>query len=475
LGESLATIQKYDAPVEQATTPSLDALKAYSLGLKTWSLKGADASIPLFKRAVELDPNFAMAYGRLGTAYATGTVAAGLSNLNIRKAYELREKVSDRERLYLESHYYHIATEELERAAEIYELWEQTYPRDPVPSDNLVSVYSSLGNLEKALEQAQLTMRLSPERIESYEDLSSAYIQLNDWNNADTVLRRAEGLKLESENLSWSWYFLSFQKGDVVGMNSVAATTRNRPHMEAPVLAWQAFLEIYQGHPKRSLDLWRRSVESAKKDGTVERAATLQVLAGRIEGILGFSSQAYADAEAALRLAKNQGTEAEAALILALIGDIPRVRKLAAELDKKYPLSDPIQRNILPTIRAEIALHLKDADSAIERLRVASPYDFGMGMSGPTDTCYVRGQAFLMQRNGHAAAEEFQKIVDHPGLMGLDPVGVLAHLSLARAYALQADTAKSRAAYQDFLTLWKDADSDIPILQQAKAEYAKLN
>jgi DNA-binding winged helix-turn-helix (wHTH) protein/tetratricopeptide (TPR) repeat protein len=474
LGESLATIQKYDAPVEQATTPSLDALKAYSLGLKTWSLKGADASIPLFKRAVELDPNFAMAYGRLGTAYATGTVAAGLSNLNIRKAYELRERVSDRERLYLESHYYHFATEELERAAEIYELWEQTYPRDPVPSDNLVSVYSSLGNLEKALEQAQLTMRLSPERVESYEDLSSAYTQLNDWNNADTVLRRAEGLKLESENLSWSRYFLSFQKGDVVGMNSVAATTRNRPHMEAPVLAWQAFLEIYQGHPKRSLDLWRRSVESAKKDGTVERAATLQVLAGRTEGILGFSSQAYADAEAALRLAKNQGTEAEAALILTLIGDIPRVRKLAAELDKKYPLSDPIQRNILPTIRAEIALHLKDADSAIEQLRVASPYDFGMGMSGPTDTCYVRGQAFLMQRNGRAAAEEFQKIVDHPGLMGLDPVGVLAHLGLARAYALQADTAKSRAAYHDFLTLWKDADADIPILQQAKAEYAKL-
>jgi DNA-binding winged helix-turn-helix (wHTH) protein/tetratricopeptide (TPR) repeat protein len=475
LGESLASIQKHDAPPEQASTPSLDAFMAYSMGLKTWSLKGANASIPFFKRAVELDPNFAMAYGRLGTAYATGTVEAGLSILNIRKAYELRDRVSDRERLYLESHYYHYATEQLEKAAETYELWEQVYPRDPVPSDNLVSVYSSLGKLEQALAQAKLTMQLSPDRVESYEDLSGAYLQLNDWVETEAVLTQAEVRKLESENLSWAGYFLNFQKGSIEGMNRVATSTRDRTHMGAPVLAWQAFFEAYQGHAKKSWELWRRSVESAKKEGTPERAATLQVLAGRIEGALGLSSQAHADAEAALKLAKNEATEAEAAVTLAQIGDAPQAIRLASELDKEYPLSDLIQRDILPTIRAELALHRKEADSAVEQLRVASPYDLGMGMSGPTDTSYVRGKAFLMQRNGRAAAAEFQKIVDHPGLMGLDPVGVMARVGLARAYALQGDMVKSRAAYQDFLTLWKDADPDIPILIQAKAEYAALN
>jgi DNA-binding winged helix-turn-helix (wHTH) protein/tetratricopeptide (TPR) repeat protein len=473
LGESLSTIQKYDAPVEQATTPSLDALKAYSLGLKMWSLKGAYASIPFFKRAVQLDPNFAMAYGRLGTAYGTGTVETGLSISNIRKAYELREKVSDRERLYLESHYYQIATAQLEKAAEIYELWEQIYPRDPVPSDNLVSVYSSLGNLDKALEQARLTMRLSPDRVESYEDLSIAYVQLNYWDDAEAVLKQAEERKLESEILSWGSYFLSFIKGNTGEMKRIAATTSDKPGMEAPVLAWRAFLEAYQGHPKRSWDLWRRSVESATKDGALERAATLQLCAGRMKAVLGFSSQARADAEAALRLAENVETEAAAALILAHVGDISRARRLAADLDKKYPLDESIQRNFLPTIRAKIALHLKDADSAVEQLRVTSPYDLGMGMQS-TNTSYVRGEALLMQRNGRAAAAEFQKIVDHPGLMGLDPVGVLAHLGLARAYALRGDIGKARIAYNDFLALWKDADPDIPILKQAKGEYAKL-
>jgi eukaryotic-like serine/threonine-protein kinase len=473
LGESLASIQKYDAPPEQATTPSLEAFKAYSLGLRIWSSKGANASIPFFRRAVELDPNFAMAYGRLGTAYATGTAETGLSTLNIRKAYELREKVSDRERLYLESHYYHYATEELEKAAETYELWEQIYPRDPVPSDNLVSVYSSLGKLEKALEQAQLTIRLSPDRVESYEDLCGAYVQLNYWDEAEAVLKQAQERKLESESLSWGLYFLSFHKGDVPGMNRVATATRDRPHMEAPVLAWQAFLEAYQGHAKRSRDLWRRSVESAKKDGAPERAATIQLIAGYIEGVLGLSSQAHADAEAAMRLAKNEGTESGAALTLAHLGDVPQAMRLAAELDKQYPQSDLIQRIFLPTIRAEIALHHEDADSAVKQLRATSPYDLGMGMSGP-NTSYLRGQALLLQRNGRAAAAEFEKIVDHPGMTGLDPVSVMAHLGLARAYALQGEIPKARAAYQDFLMLWKDADPDISILKEAKAEYAKL-
>jgi eukaryotic-like serine/threonine-protein kinase len=474
LGESLATVQKYDAPVERATTSSLEALQAYSLGVKTWSVKGANAAIPFFKRAVELDPQFAMAYGRLGTAYASGTVEVGLSMQNIRKAYELRGRVSDRERLYLESHYYHYATEELERAAEIYELWEQIYPRDQAPSDNLVSVYSSLGKLEKALEQAQITMQLAPGIVASYESLSSSYIQLNRWEEAEKVLKHAEDRKLESEGLSWGRYFLSFRKDDVAGMNRVALTTRDRLGMEAQVLGWEAFREAHQGHPKKSRELWRRSVESAMNGGDLERAASLRLSAGRMETVLGYPSEGRADAEAGLRLAANRDTETQAALIFACVGDISRARRLAAELDKKYPLSDSVQRIFLPTIRAEIALHFKDADSAVEQLRVTSPYDFGMGMSGPTDTSYVRGQAFLLQRNGPAAAAEFQKTVDHPGLIGLDPVCALAHLGLARAYALQADTAKSRAAYQDFLTLWKDADADIPILQQAKAEYAKL-
>jgi eukaryotic-like serine/threonine-protein kinase len=475
LGESLASVQEYATPLSEATTPSLEALKAYSLGRKTGNEKGENASLPFFERAVEIDPKFALAYAMLAVLY-NNFGEAGRSAENARKAYELREKVSERERLVIESYYYMFATGELEKAARVYELWQQTYPKDPLPYINLAVISSVLGNLEKALEEQQEVMRLQTNERLLYTNLGAYYVNLNRLDEAEAVYKHAEGSKLESEFLLWNRYLLAFLKGDTAQMARMASAAMGKPGTEDVLLAAQADTEAWYGRLKNAHDLTLRAMDSARRNDAKETAATYQEAAALREVESGYGRQARADADAALELAPNRDVRAMAALAFARAGETARSEKLAAELDKTFPLDTLMQRYWLPTIRAAVALDRKDPNRAVELLKIASGIELGTPANVNVFLCpvYLRGEAYLMLHDGKAAAAEFQKFIDRYGLVVNFPWGALARLGLARAYALSSDTMKAEAAYDKFLTLWNDADPDIPVYKQAKAEYATL-
>jgi serine/threonine protein kinase/tetratricopeptide (TPR) repeat protein len=475
LGESLSSVQKYATPVEEATTPSLEALKAYSLGVKTVYAKGGTPALPFFKRAVELDPNFAMAYAWMSILYFNLN-EVGRAAENIRKAYDLREKVSERERFLIEGNYYLTATGELEKAAQTFELWQQTYPRDELPYTELGCISVYLGNWEKALGGFREALRLEPNMVANYLNLGIAYTTFNRLDEAEAVYKQAEERKLENEFLLQSRYWLAFLKGDAAQMAQLVSAAMGKPGSEDLLLATQADTEGWYGKLKNAHELTGRAMDSAQHNDAKESAAAYQAEAAVREVESGNRQQARAEAKAAVKLAPNRDVRAIAALALARAGDTAGAEKLAAELDKTSPLDTLVQRYWLPTIRAGVALERKDPNRAVELLKVASTIE----LSAPTNLtiflcpAYLRGEAYLMLHDGNRAAVEFQKFTDHRGLVVNFPWAALARLGLARAYAMQGDTAKARAAYQDFLTLWKDADPDIPILQQAKAEYAKL-
>ena len=479
LGESLSSVQKYATPLEEATTPSLEALKAYSLGRKTWFAKGATAALPFYKLAVELDPNFAMPYAAMANAYGQlGETGRGAENA--RKAYELREKVSGRERFSIEAGYYLNVTGELEKAAQAYELWQQTYPRDQVPYASLPFISGSLGHYEKALEESEEILRRSPNNQTNYGNVGAALINLNRLDEAEAVYKQAEERKLEGEQSGL--YSLAFLKGDTAEMARSVSAAMGKPGIEDFMLATQADTEAWYGKLKNASELTRQAMDSAEHNDAKETAAAYQVAAALREVESGNREQARADANAALKLAPNRDVREMAAVVLALAGDTAAAEKLAAALDTTFPLDTMVQRYWLPTIRAAVALAHKDPNLAIEQLRkVGSPLELGEPTIVNVYLCpvYLRGEAYLMLQDGSAAAAEFQKFIDHYGLVGNFQWGALARLGLARAYALDAanDPAardKARTAYQNFLTLWKDADPDIPIYQQAKAEYARL-
>ena len=476
LGESISSVQKYATPVEEATTTSLEALKAYSLGEKTRLAKGETASLPFFKRAVELDPKFAMAFRALARGYSNVN-EVGRAAEYARKAYDLREKVSERERFSVEGFYYLTSTGELEKAAQTFELWRQTYPRDEVPPLDLGFISACLGNFEKALEEARESLRLEPNDGTSYLNVGNAYTQLNRLDEAEAVYKQAEERKLERENLFEYRYQLAFLKDDAPKMAQLASAAMGKPGAEDLLLASQADTEGWYGRLKNAHELTHRAMDSAERNDAKESAASYQAAAALREVESGYREQARTDANAALKLAPNHDVKVVAALALARTGDTSGTEKLAVELDKNYPLDTLVQRNWLPTIRAAVALERKDPNKAIELLKDASAVELGQATSGlQIFLCpaYVRGEAYLMLHDGKAAAE-FQKFIDHRGVVVNFPWGALARLQLARAYAMQGDTAKAKAAYQDFLTLWKDADPGIPILIAAKAEYAKLH
>jgi tetratricopeptide (TPR) repeat protein len=471
LGESLSSVQKYATPVQEATTPSLEALKAYSLGHKMSLAKGDTAALPFFKRAVELDSNFAMAYASMAVAYFNlNEVGRGAEYA--RKAYELREKVSERERLAIEAVYYTYTTGELEKVAQVNELLQQTYPRGFASYAELGYVATLLGNWEKALEEFREALRLGPDFVVNYLNLGFAYQSLNRLDEAEAVFKQAEEHKLEGEYLLANRYQLAFLKGDSAKMVQLASAAMGKPGTEDQLLAMQADTESWYGKLKNAHELSGRAMDSAQHNDARESAASYQAAAALREVESGNREQARAEANAALKLAPNRDVRAIAALALARAGDTAGAEKLAAELDKTYPLDTLVQRYRLPTIRAAVALERKDPNRAIEQLKVTSAIE--LGDQGDLTPVYLRGEAFLMLRDGSATAAEFQKFIDHRGVVVNSPLGALARLGLARAYAMQGDTAKAKTAYQDFLTLWKDADPDIPILKEAKAEYAKL-
>ena len=406
---------------------------------------------------------------------ATST-KSGRAAENARKAYELREKVSERERFSIEGNYYLIATGELEKAAQTYELWQQTYPRDDAPYSSAGSYFRRPGKLGKGIGGISRGAAPGAKYVVNYVNLGFAYMTLNRLDEAEAVYKQAEERKLESEFLLQSRYRLAFLKGDAAQMAQLVSAAMGKPGAEDLLLATQADTEGWYGKLKNAHELTRRAMDSAQHNDAKETAAAYQAAAALREVESGNREQARAEANAALKLAPNRDVRAIAALALARAGDTAGAEKLAAELDKTFPLDTLVQRYWLPTIRAGVALERKDPNRAIELLKVASTIELGEPTNLTIFLCpvYLRGEAYLMLHDGNRAAAEFQKFIDHRGLVVNFPWGALARLGLARAYAMQGDTAKARAAYQDFLTLWKDADPDIPILKEAKAEYAKL-
>ena len=480
LGESLSSVKKYDVPLEAATTPSLEALQAYSSGQKMRPSKGDSAALPFFKRAVEIDPNFARAYVALSACYATLNEFERAAE-NARKAYDLRDKVSEWERFHIMANYYLIATGELDKAAQTFEQWQQVYARDEVSHSGLGYIYSLLGSLEKALAEDREAMRLEPNDWASYSSLMSDYMSLNRLDDAEAVYKEAEERQLEVEFLLMNRYQLAFLKGDSDGMARLASEAMSKPGTEDVLLATQADTEAWYGRLSNARELTWRAIDSAKHNDAPEAAASYQAKAALREVEAGKRKEAMADANAALKLAPNRSVRAMAALAMARAGDTSTAEKMAADLDKTYPLDTLVQSYWLPTIRAAIALERKEPSRAVELLKVTIP----MELSSPVLVnvvlypIYLRAEAYLMLHDSRTAAAEFQKFIDHRGLVANFPLGALARLGQARAYALDALTDppagdKARRAYQDFLTLWKDADPGIPILIQTKIDYAKL-
>jgi serine/threonine protein kinase/Flp pilus assembly protein TadD len=472
LGESLATLQKFDVPVE-ATTPSLEALKAYSMGITTGRTKGDAEAIPFMKRAIELDPNFAMAFVGLGVEYANlgqASLAAGYA----KKAYDLRERVSDREKYRISAFYFQFVTGELEKGTQAYELWAKTYPRDLVPHANLGSMYSSLGQYEKAAAETEEGQRIEP-TLTGYGNLAGIYTNLNRLDDARALLQQAEASKLDGLIIRADRYLLAFLQGDALGMQKQLDWASGRPGEEDQMLSLHSDTQAYFGRLSQARDLSRRAVDAAVRGDSNETAALWQANAALREAEFGNAAAAKQQIAAALAKAPGRDVRVLAAMTLARVGETARAKATVEQLEKSEATNTMLKIYWLPTIRAAIELNGGSSSQALIDLEAPAPYELG-GPSpfGNLYPVYVRGQAYLAAHNGVAAAAEFQKILDHRSIVLNSPLGALAHLQLGRAYALSGDSAKARSAYQDFFNLWKDADPDIPILKEARAEYAKL-
>ena len=449
LGETLSTVQTLGTPLEQATTPSLEALQAYSLGRKAMAAADFAAAVPFFQRAIRLDPNFAMAYARLGTNYRNrGEPSLGTEN--IRKAYELRERVSEPEKFYIESHYDEIVTGDLEKARQVYELWAQTYPRDWVPRTDLFVIYGDFGQYDKAQAEARESFRLAPNAL-GYVNLASAYLFLDRLEEALSTAEKAQAKKLDSPDLHSVLYQLAFLQNDAAGMAKQVAWAADKPGVEDKLLGAEADTAAYSGRLREAREFSRRAVDSAERAQEKEVAGD-EADAALWEALSGNAVEARQRAAATPGLSNGRDVQYEAALALAVTGDASRAQTLADDLGKRFPEDTIVHFNYLPTIRAQIALSRSDSSKAIEALQAAAPYELGVGGLLPI---YVRGEAYLAAHEGSEAAAEFQKILDHRGVVINSTIGALAHLGLARAYALSGDTAKSRTAYQDFLALWE--------------------
>jgi serine/threonine protein kinase len=475
LGESLASVQKYDAPAENVTTQSLEALQAYSLGYQAQMVKGnPTAAVSFFQRAISLDPNFAMAYARLGTNYSN-LHQTSLAAENTRKAYELRERVSEREKFYIVSHYEQVVIGNQEAARKTYELWAQTYPRDNIPPASLGFINFLLGDDEKALAATQEMTKRDPGSGLSYLNLVSLYVQVNRLDEARATAQEAQAHNLDSPSIHFSLYDIDFLQHDAAGMEREAAALLGKPGFEDLMLDTESDAASYGGQFAKARELMRRASDSAQRADEKEVAAAYEAEGAAREALVGNLGPAKQQAQAALALSEGKDVEAVSAIALGLAGDSPQATRLAADLAKRFPEDTFVQFEYLPMIHAAVALQSGSATKALEALALAAPYELGSIGGLTLFPVYLRGQAYLAARQGSAAAAEFQKIVDHPGIRPTFAEHSMSKLGLGRAYAMTGDAAKARAAYQDFFALWKDADPDIPILKQAKAEYAKLN
>ena len=476
LGESLPSIQKYDAPLEQATTSSLEALKAYGLALSTSEKLGDFAAVPFFERAIELDPNFALAYGQLAAIYRNRGETE-LARKNATKAYELRDRATEFERLSIESWYHYYVTGNLEKASTAFEITRQAHPDEPRTLNDLGTIYGSLGLFDRAVELYRASLRVDPVSEATSANLAISLMALGRIDEAGAVLKELGQRGFQSEYLLQVNYWRAFLLNDTQEMSRLLSLSTGVLGAQSILLSEQANTEAYFGNFRKARQLSLIAAGQMQIEGQKEAAGLCFAQAAIREALIGDAAQARDFISRALHLSHGQNVVALAALVMARTGDSLKPIPIAEQLDKDYPSNTFVQKYWLPIIRAETELHQDRALQAVDTLNVVGPFDWAAPDALAISTlfpAYERGQAYLAAGEGGKAAAEFQKLIDHPGMVLNFPLGALARLGLARAYAMQRDTAKARAAYQDFLTLWKDADRDIPILIAAESEYAKL-
>jgi Tfp pilus assembly protein PilF len=477
LGESLASVQKYEAPPEDVTTSSLEALQAYSLGSQAINVANDYiAAIPFFERATDLDPNFAMAYLRLGQSYQPQG-ELGRAAESTRKAYQLRERTSEKEKLTISSFYEYIVTGNLEAARSSYELWANTFPRDDEPQNSFWFIDAAFGEYEKSHAAALEAAKLNPGSANNIVSVVYSDQWLNQLDNAKAAAQDARARNLESPWIPLVLYNVDFLAHDAAGMEREAAGAMGKPGIEDQILFLESETAAYGGAFAKSQELTRRAADSALRAKEKETAAEYLAHSSLREALAGDMALAKQHAQAALAQANGKHVEAFSAIALGLSGDSASAERIAGDLGKRFAEDTIVRFDYLPMIHAAISLRNGNAAEAIQALATTAPYELGHTNSAFTFALYpiyLRGEAYLAAKQGAAAQAEFQKILDHSGVVGNQSIGAFAHLGLARAYALEGDIPKARAAYLHFLTLWKDADADVPILKEAKAEYSKM-
>jgi eukaryotic-like serine/threonine-protein kinase len=488
LGESLATVRKFDVPLVQATTSSLEALKALSLGRKASDEKGPGAALPYDQRAIALDQNFAMAYRAVGIDYANLS-ELGRASEYFTKAFQLREHASEREALTISAEYYSYATGELDKAAQTFQEEMEVYPREDAAYVNLGLVYGAQGQYEKATEITRQVAHRAPDAVSEYENLANYALALQRFDETRQVIHEAQVRKIDDFILHNAAYALAFIGTDSSSMAEQQRWFASKPEFENVGLALASDSEAYGGHLAKARELTKRAVSSAVRADNKENGAVYLAIAAQREAAFGNAARARQTAAETLKLAPaSQGAESEAALAFAMAGDTARAESLAQDLKKRFPLDTQVQSLWLPAVQAQLALDRKDPAAAINELQTASTVELGQIPFVNNISClysvYVRGEAYLAAGQAEPAAAEFQKILSHSGIVWNCWTGALAHLGVTRATALRAKTSQGKdahearvralAAYKDFFTLWKDADPDVPILKQARAEYEQL-
>ncbi len=468
LGESLASIQKFDKPLAEATTPSLEALKAFTAGDTRMFLAENLAAIPFYQRAVELDPHFALAYARLVPTYSN-LGQRELRDECARKAFELRDRASERERLYITAHYY-AGTGQFEQYIRAWELYKQTYPRDPIPYMNLASAYVELGQFEKALENGLAAVRVDPDRAAGYGNSAEAYMGLNRLDEAKAIMNRALARKVGGYGNHFRLSLVSLAQGDRAALEREDLFIKGNPEGELDLVLRDAHLAASRGQLKQAREMFLQARRIAERLSLIEVAAQAIGSSAGIVADFGDRTEARKEATSALEISRGPSVVYSAARALALAGEASQAEALIAELARRRPEDVWVQSVQVPEVKAINEMNRGNPARAVELLQAAIPYDGGAYFGVQV----TRGNAYLRARNGNAAEQEFQKVLALRNAYPNSPLVSLARLGLARAYALQGDQAKSRITYQAFLALWKDADPDIPALKEAQKEYSKL-
>ncbi len=473
LGESIGSVQKFATPLEAATTSSLDALKEFSLGEAEHEKFNDEAAIPHLKRATEIDPNFAMALAVLGIGYSNMTNSRQADEC-LKKAFDLKDRVSERERFYISSHYYGTVTKQVDKDIEIYQKWIQAYPRDNVPRDNLALENEFVGQHEKSLASASDAMRLDPKDPYAYQNLAVAYLHLNRFDEAKAVADQSIAQKVDPWSIHNALYSIAFLRGDETAMQQEMEHAQGKPQ-EPILLLLHARGECALGRMSKARESYARALRSAQAHEYKEFGAGIMGAEAACDAEAGLFPEALKTINASLAASSDPESRTTAAYVFARAGDTARAQKLVDELAKESPLDTLLNNVELPIVRAVISLQHNQPAQAVAALESATPYEMGAGPQGASfGPMYIRGETFLHAHDGAKAAVEYQKILDHRGIDATSQLYTLAHLGLGRAYALQSDTAKAKLAYQDFFAAWKDADADVPVLKTARAEYEKL-